>query len=293
MIGRRSLLKAAGTAVVIPGSLVAIGAKAHPHTYTTRDISELDPLDTMVRMRADTSGALAIGWLDAVRETVIDSEIRPFCRILSFGLSKFVREGDIYRARIFEVAYYCEPGTNRLLETFTFPGRPGPVAVPIYRTGPKAVNFGVALDEWEENTGKPGQGGPAPEFAPVATVHLERDVGRPALRDGEIHIRADEYGRVYPDVTKPPPVFYREWTIWRADADAILNSDATSVDSNMSYNAVSALRPWMKMENVVGHTVENGFGGKVGIMAALPDELRELLTKNDPDVLKNPEGVMT
>ena len=154
------------------------------------------------------------------------------------------------------------------------------------RAGPQKVRFGVSLDEWEEND--PQQGRVSSNFAPKASVHLQRSVGIPAVDQGSLYIRADEYGRVYPDRAAPPTVFYREWMIWRAAARDVLRGHAASVPADYSYSALSSWRPWMQMGATKGHTAENGRGPKVEAPADFPAELRELIARRDPDVLTNP-----
>ncbi len=275
MIARRTLLAglAASAAVQRPGFAMTM--------------APAERLETMIRMRGDTTGRIVFGWLDAVRSTVIDGEIRPMCRMVAATVARFERRNDQFEATVLEVAYYLDPATNAVLKTFRFPGAAQDVTVPVYRTGPVKVRYGIDFSEWEEHTpGEPGKATSA--FAPKSSVHLERNVGFPTVEDGSLFLRSDEYGRVYPDKSKPPTVFYREWMIWQARADALLKSNATSVPSTFAYSALSSWRPWMQMGDIKGHTAENGHGAKAGSLEKIPSMLRELIKSQDPDVLADP-----
>lgn len=252
----------------------------------------LDPVETMVRLRSRTDGKLSISWLDASRETMIEGEIQPFCRLLSYVLTKFHRDGETYAAKTFEFAYYCDPKTGELLDTVVMPGASEPVMVPIYRAGPTLVRFRQAFDEWEEYH-PDDLGAASAKFAPPSWVHLVRGVHQPGVIDDDIYVRADEYGRAYADRSKPPSVYYREWIVWKGSAHAIFETDSPDVASDFSYGAASSFRPWMKMEGVDGHTIENGRGAKVASIAALPPLLTGLLEKHDPKALDNPESLFT
>ncbi len=276
MISRRSLMAGLAACAAIPSSALAAIA-----------MSPAERLETMIRMRGDTSGGLVFGWLDAVRSTVIDGNIIPMCRMVAATVSRFERRNDQFEATVLEVAYYLDPNSNALLKTFRFPGAAQDVTVPVYRTGPAKVRYGIDLSEWEEHTpGEPGKATSA--FAPKSSVHLERNVGIPTVEDGTLFLRSDEYGRVYPDKSKPPSVFYREWMVWQARADALLKSKATSVPSTFAYSALSSWRPWMQMGGVKGHTAENGHGAKADSLEKIPSMLRDLIKSRDPDVLADP-----
>ncbi len=108
------------------------------------------------------------------------------------------------------------------------------------------------------------------------------------VEDGTPFLRSDEYGKVYPDKSKPPTVFYREWMIWQARTDALRKSKATNVPSTFAYSALSSWRPWMKMGDIKGHTAENRHVAKADTLEKIPSMLRDLIQQSDPDVLADP-----
>jgi hypothetical protein len=279
MISRRLVLAA------VPMVGLARGADAAPSM--TPSMTPAQRLETMIRMRGSTDGTMCAGWLDAVRSTFIAGEIVPFCRILAGTLSRFEKRGDLYEATVLEVAYYLHPETGAILDTFRFPGGAEPVAVPPYRAGPTKVRFSVGLDEWEE-VNPAGKNAPSSNFVPKASVHLQRDIGVPRLDNGSLYLRSDEYGRVYPDRAAPPTIFYREWMMWRAAARDVLEGKDPSVPADFMYSALSSWRPWMKMGSIKGHTAENGRGAKLHGRADFPAELRDLMARKDPDILRDP-----
>lgn len=290
MLTRRSFVGSAGIAAV--GAVAGTGAWAKVHAgRARRQLADLDPLETMVRLRARTDGGLSIAWLDAQREMYIDDEITPLVRLYAVVLTRFRREGPVFIGNTVEITYYCDPKTSQLATMIMMPGGKEPVDVPIYRSGPQPVRFANHLDEWEQHDPARTSGASA-AFAPASSVHLVRGVHQPTITNGRLYVRGDEYGRVYPDRSKPPTVFYREWIVWQADPDLVLNTDMPDVPSTFSYSAASGLRPWMKLEGVNGHTLENGVGAKVARMADLPAPLIALLEQHDPHVLHNPEDML-
>lgn len=277
MISRRLVMAAAPA--------LALGARAG-----AAPASMPDRLTTMMRMRGSVDGALVAGWLDAERSTVIDGEIVPFCRILAATVSRFRMMGDECEATTVEVAYYLDPETGRVLESFRFPGAAEAVPVPLYRAGPAKIRFAVDVDYWEENE-PTAKGAASTAFAPRSSVHLQRSIGAPKVHEGSVYMRSNEYGRVYPVRGAPPTIFYREWMVWRAD-EADVMGDAPGIPADFMYSALSSWRPWMKMGSIKGHTAENGRGMKVASPAGFPEELQALIREKDPDVLTDPMGAL-
>lgn len=249
-------------------------------------------LDAFARMRGRTDGKTVFGWLNATRSTVIDGDIVPLCGVVAGAMQRWQRIAeDRFEVTVLEIAHYTDLATGELLDTLTMPRTGRTVQVPRYRFGPTKVRFAVALDEWEEF--EPVKvAGNAAQFAPRSSVHLVRSIGPTWAVGDDVLLRADEYGRVYPDRTKPPTVFYREWMIWRAAAAALAKAGTPSVAASYSYSALSGFRPWMQMAGVNGHTAENGFGAKAERWADCPAQFLELTRRLHPDVLDNPERVL-
>lgn len=132
--------------------------------------------------------------------------------------------------------------------------------------------------------------GGAVAFAPPSWVILACSVHQPWSRGNELYVRADEYGFAYADRIKPTSVYYREWIGWKGSVRELVETNNPDVPSDYSYAAVSSLQPWMKMQGVQGHSVENGRGSKVVRMDLLPAGLIGLLQKHDPKALEAPQS---
>jgi hypothetical protein len=259
--------------------------------HAAADVASLRPQDlieSLVKMRGSIDGTLTYGWLDAVRSTVIDGEIRPFCRIVAGTAQRFRKIGEeVWEARLIEVAFYLDPQTNVLLRRVRMPGAAEDIEVPLYRVGPEAVRFAASLDERIPHEPEK-HGSAAANFAPRGEVHLTRGVSQPRREGESFYLRHDEYGRVYQSPGAPPSVFYREWMIWRASFAALFEASSPRVSADFMYAALSSWRPWMKMGDVRGHTAENGRGAKVSSREEWPDELQSLVRENAPDLWNDP-----
>ncbi len=295
MTDRRDLL-AAGAAAL---GLAALGGQASAAPFAAPGAAALAGrlrgaalLDAFVRMRGRTDGKLVHGWLRSQRSTVIDGDVTPLCGVVAGAVQRFERLSDeVCEATILEVAHYTDPASGELLDSVTMPGSGRRVAVPAYRFGPVKARFAVALDEWEEFD--PPQGGSgATQFVPKSSVHLLRSL-EPAVAVGDgIAVRANEYGRVYPDRSKPKTVYYREWMVWQAKAADLARASLASVPAHYAYTALTSWRPWMQMGEIKGHTLDSGYGAKAESWADCPAEFLDLTRRRHPDVLDDPERAL-
>jgi len=295
-IDRRAVLGAGGAAVLSGALAVASSEPGHATaggpTNVPAPMSSEALLDSYVRLRARTDGKAAFGWLDALRYAVIEGEVFPLYRILAFGVARFRKvSSQRYEAVMLEVAHYVDIDGGQLLDTLVMPRTGKTVRVPRYRTGPKRVAFGVAIDESETvGDGVPRQ--QLQSFAPVGDVRLQRSVSEPRLDNGVYFVRHEEYGRVVPRDPAQARIFYREWTQWRGPARLALDPKVPSAPCESSYTALTSWRPWMEMGIVPGHTAENGRGTKIASLEQLPENTRRLTERLHPDVLENPERVL-
>lgn len=291
-IDRRAVLGAGGVAML--GASLAVASSDRDRAAASGPANApvaLSPealLDSYVRLRARTDGGTAVGWLDALRYAVVEGEIFPLYRVLAMGVARFRKvSSQRYEATMLEVAHYVDIESGELLDTLAMPRTGRTVKVPRYRTGPKSVAFGVAIDESETvGAGVPRQ--QLKSFAPVGDVRLQRSVSEPRLENGVYFVRHEEYGRVVPRNPAEARIFYREWTQWHGPATLALDPKVPSAPCEYSYAALTSWRPWMDMGAVPGHTAENGRGAKVASLAQLPENIRRLTERLHADVLDDP-----
>lgn len=249
-------------------------------------------LESYVRLRGSTDGSVTAGWLDSLRYAVIDGEAHLLCRVLAGALVRFERRSEaLYEATILEITHYVDPESGTLLETLVMPVSGRSVKVPPYRIGPSAVRFAVALDEREEF--RPQQAGSgAANFAPLGEVRLQRSISDPRLGGTELYVRHEEIGSLTPHSSAVQPVSYREWTIWHGPAATALDARASYCPCEYSYTAMTSWRPWMQMDGMRGHTLDNGRGAKVRRFADLPQDYLALTERVHPDVMRDPEAAL-
>lgn len=252
---------------------------------------DADLLRALIKMRGSLGPELVIGWLQAKRFAVSGSRVEPLCGVLAATFYRFRQVSEeLFEARALEVTYYTNYDTGELLETLVMPFSGRQVSVPTHRFGPTTTRFAVRLQEKEDFEPAPGtnQG----QFAPAASVLMSKSIAVERIRNDELHLRHEEYGRVYPRDAQVPSQFYKESTIWMAPVSEVLDASRSSVATRVAYSAMTSWRPWMEMTDVPGFTTSNGFGGKASSLEDLPDDYLRFTAMRHPDVLKGPAAIL-
>lgn len=296
MLDRRSLLtgSAAVTLSAIAGAREMAEAEPTSASPTKRDVdmSDAELLAALVRLRGSTDGTMTCGWLESQRYAVVDNEAHPLCRVLAASLQSYQKLSDtLYEATVLEIAHYVDLASGELLREVRIPGSDGVASVPTYRFGPSKVRFAVRLDE-NEPFYADKEGADAGKFAPAGNVHMMRSITRPQHDGVNLFVRHEEVGRVHPARANVKPVAYREWTIWRGPSAIAQDPRATYSPCEHSYTAMTSWRPWMRMGDTPGHTLDTGRGAKTQRLEELPRDFLELTHRVHPDVLDDPEKAL-
>ena len=269
------------------GGLLPAALQARPLNLDNQQ----DLLRAMVKMRGSLDSGLVIGWLRARRFAVSRGRVEPLCGLIAATFSRF-REvsAQSFEAVTLEITHYTDFDTGEIIDELVMPFTDQTVVVPTYRFGPVRTRFAVRLNEEERFA--PRAATTEADFAPAGTVLMTKSIHDEGLLDGDLLLRHEEHGRVYPDDSEVPTMFYKESTIWSAPEEAVLDDQTRRVNARVSYSAMTAWRPWMEMGDLPGHTSSNGFGGKVAGVGDLPEDFLRYTEERHPDVLGNPEALL-
>lgn len=295
---RRSMLLALGTAAVagaVPSPVAgAKGRAAGASAATIRAVALDDAalMRTFMKLRGATDERLTIGWMDAVNYAFVDGETWPMYRLLAATFQTFRKTSDtLFQSRTLEVAHFLDIRTGELLRQLTMPVSGAVVDVPAYRAGPSDGKVALRLDETRDfrMASESAQG---TSFFRAGKAIAQQLVSEPQLEAGTFRVREDLNTRVLPAEPGQRGFFYREWTIWSGDWKALQDPKVHCVSTEVIYSAATAWRPWMKMGNAPGNTLQNGRGGKVERVEDLPPEVLRLTRQVHPDLVADPSGVL-
>jgi Protein of unknown function (DUF1838) len=297
---RRGLMLGLGSAALLGAtapagagqSMLPMAAAGTAATLRAAPLDDAALMHTFMKLRGATDGRLTIGWMDAVNYAFIDGETWPMYRLLAATWQTFRKLSDtLYESRSLEVAHFVDMQDGALLQKLTMPVSGAVVDVPAYRAGPSVGKVALRLDETRDfrmaSEGKDGA-----SFFRTGKAMASQLVSQPE-REGELFsVREDLNTRILPATPGERGFFYREWTIWKGPWKALANPSVHSVPTEVIYSAATAWRPWMKMGNGPGNTLQNGRGGKVERVQDLPPELLRLTKQVHPDLVRDGAGVL-
>lgn len=278
------------------GTLAGAGASARGTSGPTGGVpvamSDEALVTAFAKARHALDDRLTIGWVDATTYAFIDGATYPLYRLLAATWVRMRRVDALHFAgRTLETAYFFHPETGELLSELRMPVTGKVVPVKPYRAGPSPASLGVR--EQASGTFRMGQESrDGASFFREGTTQRHQTLSQPIREGDDLYIREDMGTRVMGPGGGKPIFFYSEWTITRANWKDIQNPKLAWVDSTLQYSAVAAFRPWMQMDGVDGHTLQNGRGGRARRTEDLPPRFVEMVRRFDADLLEDPVKVL-
>ena len=238
-------------------------------------------LTTVLKMRGAVDGSLSLGWVMGQRYAVIDGKSTPIYGLLASTFANYTRiDDETFEMRSFEVAYFTDLATGKLLETWENPFTGKVVEVPQTRMGPSIVPVkpsGFDLDN----------------VASMSAMASARHRFRPAvsLRDDlwiteEINIAGE------PPNTGPIPFRYNEMTTYNAKISDLAKPDLATVPTSIQYQSIVGFSPWNDMGNLNALNMGRGSGTRVARVEDFPPYYLELTEKYHADVLHDPLAIL-
>lgn len=302
-INRRAALKGAVAVPLLATGMLSARASANdvpgsrgvgPRNPQPVDLSGPALLEAFVKLKARTDGKVSIGWMDAVTYAFIEGETFPLYRLFAATWYRFTRASpDRFEGAALEVATYHDIESGEELQSLRMPRTGQLVDVPRFRSGPSQLE--VVLHQRDEKkfsmpqaTGKQGS-----SFFQEGIARRRGDIGTPERDGWLLSIKDSHETRVIPANPAAPGFFYSEWTIYRGAWDAVMNPAVALVPAEVVYSSLASFRPWMKMGNTPGHTVQSGIGAKVERVEELPTRILDLCRKYHPDLVNAPDKVFS
>ena len=251
-------------------------------------------LRALVRMRGSLDESIACIWLRGIRYTLVDGEALPLCAYLGGSITRYRQlADDMYEFLIYEISYYTDIESGEILETLRMPYTDREVSVPLYRSGPGRHVIMMANEEeleWSRESTTSEE--LARQIAPDAKIYYSFRVRPSEAFGGNVWIRSDSFTRVAPYDPDEKSMFYKESITYQAREADLAEPDAPQVDATISFAIATAWRPWMEMAGVDGHTVADGFGGKVFDIEAMPNDFVGFTAAHHPEILEDPAALL-
>jgi hypothetical protein len=241
---------------------------------------------TAQKLRGTTDGRPVFVWLRGISFTHSEGEVLPLYRYVSVAITRSGPiSGDGYPFTLYEIGFYTDYETGKVLDSLTIPLTGRKVSVPRYRTGPghhvaKAQNT-EAL-EWRR--ARQSDPATAAQLAPDSTVTYKSRLFSPWNKGDQLWLRAESFTRMQPYDPSSAGIFYKESIIYKGSVSELADPRVTSANVGISFALANSWRPWMDLDGVPGHAMTDGIGGKVMDWEALPTDLLGHIAEYHPDI---------
>ena len=272
-LSRRSVLASAAAGAV----LVSAGGSAQA-ALNLEDPSEF--LTTVLKMRGCVDGSLSLGWVMGQRYAIIDGKATPMYGLLASTFANYTRiDAETFEMRSFEVAYFTDIKTGKLLEKWENPFTGKVVDVPQTRMGPSIVPVKPSGFDLSDN----------PRMRTMSANHMFRPAV--TLRDDiwiteEIKIAGD------PPNSGPNPFRYNEMTTYNASLTDLEKPGLATVPTKIQYQSAVGFSPWNAMGDIDAINMGRGSGTRVARVEDFPPYYLELTEKYHADVLNDPLAIL-
>ena len=269
-VSRRAMLGGLGAAGLAAAGAVPAQAAGHE---TVLDFSKReDQMTALIKMRCSMDDRIVLGGVKGLYYGVVDNKITPLYGVLAGTMARYRKLDNFrYEGVSFEVAYFTDWHTGKLLETFDNPYTGETVEVPQTRMGPSKLIIGLDGREIPSDN---------PRLAGMDISH--RFIPPRAEHDTVVLVEEIRVGT--PDDFPGPQFHYNEVTTYRAQMADLVNPEVMLANDSTHFNGVISWRPWLKMGDHPGHLFGTATGGRYDSVDDYPPYYVELTNKHHPDV---------
>ncbi|MDP6436809.1 MAG: DUF1838 family protein [Gammaproteobacteria bacterium] len=269
-----ALLPLAGTFQVIAGA-----------AGTSPALLAADPetLRAWMKLAGSLDDRLVIWWMDGVRYGVVDSMARPLHGMKIALFQRYFEQPDGYwKLAMFELTYYTDLESGKLLNTFANPYTGETNTVRHVRLGPD-IRHQTADGQLAD-----------PDDAAMQSFLKQYSTSLgPALVSGD-HVwipTSVEAEIVFPS-PKAPSIRISHYTTVLGSLHDVNNPDIISAPCTLAFQNVIKWEPWMQMGEHPGHGMSKAAGRKLERVDDLPADYLEMAHRVHPKLIKDPVATL-
>jgi hypothetical protein len=236
-------------------------------------------LEVWMRLAAALDDRLVIWWMDGVRYAVVDSEARPIYGMKVGMFQRYFRQPDGYwKMAMFELTYYTDLETGRLLETYENPYTGATNTVRHVRLGPDIRHQTVE-----------GQlADPDDEAMQSFLQNYSTSLG-PALINGDsLWLPTSVQARIVFPSPKAPDIRISHYTTAMGSLKQATDPEVVSAPCSLAFQNVLKWEPWMQMGEHRGHLMSKAAGRKLERVEDMPDDYLEMAYQQHPKLIADP-----
>lgn len=261
--------------------LIMIICAALPLLAQEQVPSDREYLNDFMRIRGDASGGETVyHWTGTVYSYVPDQKKQTLFRFEGFNIARTLPRENGFELLTREAAFFQDPRTGEILETWMNPFTGSEVAVQHIWNDP--VNQDLTFDE---------------EYLPLIRAILpSTDLGSQVCFNNDIfpfYPNPMPRGE-YPEFSQSDNYQSAEFFQFFVNKSDLADSLQASVPASISWNRLSPWMPFMRMGDRQGMLVFSCRGRKLeGGFEALPERIRDYVNARKPEFAHAPEEYLT
>jgi len=260
------------------GSLLPAALSAQP----TQAPGGAALLDAYVRLSGSHDDRLVIWWMDGIRYGVVAAETQALFGMKVGMFHRFFRQTDgSFKIAFFELTYYTDLQTGKLLTTFDNPYTGETNKVRHVRLGPEVRR--LTAD------------GLSPPEGPGLSDLVKRyysSLGPAVTRGGDIWIPTSVEALIRFPKPNAPDILLNLYTTVHGSIDAALDTLTASANCDLAFSNVLKWEPWMAMGDHAGHMMSKAEGRKLESVDALPDDYLACARAVHPRYIDDPPAAL-
>lgn len=269
------------TALELAGAATVAGLVSSPHA--ARAALDLDKdanaIYRKLRYRADEG--LVFWWIVARKFGQVGTKLDPLFDMQVGSLMRVKNAADgSYDVTSLEIVFYTDIDTGAFLREWKNPYTNEVLPMKHDPLGPTTTKHTPAGDPIRPTE----LGGSKLEARSLNSA--------PLVEGDDIWIKHESTATVFPRDGKGEPFRVNDWSTYHAKLSEVADAKTPFVSSTVHLQEVTSWSRWMNMAEKAGNQTSSGVGRKVKSYAEMPAVWRKLVEEIDPDVAKDPLGVL-
>lgn len=231
-----------------------------------------------IMLRGALDQSLVMSWVSARYYGVVEDRMDPLFAVVSAVFSRYrPHEDGMWEAVNAEIAWFTDPETGQVLDTYRNPYTGAEVKVPQGGFPPSRVRFGGDLSLHMDKE--------------IPGLTMEHEVLPFDVRGDDVWVtERSRTAMQMPGAARP--FRYSESNTFHASRSAMEAPGATRVPVQVSFTNVCSWRPWLGMGDRPGHLTAVGYGASNATLAQLPPAWVEATAARRPELLKDPGALL-
>jgi hypothetical protein len=281
-------------AALVPTPATAV-ARADDAGPTVLDLDDPEArLEAIVKLRGSLDPRPIWVWLIGRRYAITPDGVLPLCSVYNCSVVRWQRTArDRFDLPVLEFNFNTDFVTGEWREELVMPVTGRAVKVPVARSEVVRHKWKLA-SRFEGTLAGAGEfpDGTLRRFGAESRTRIDRKVHGPEWLADEVAFTQDWLLRVEPAVPGIPTVDIREIATVRGFVRDVADPRVLSAPSRTAYSIVYGFPEWTHLQDVPGHVLTSGVGGKASSSDELPAGIRQLLALKHPEALGNLERLL-